>query len=79
LAQDNGRGANGDGNGFKLGPCLYKGQDGGLITVRNCRAINNKGVGFLRNHNKINPIQSGNVATGNKGGDFFWNYTPRNK
>lgn len=79
LAQDNGRGANGDGNGFKLGPCLYKGQDGGLITVRNCKAINNKGVGFLRNHNKVNPIQSGNVATGNKGGDFSWNYTPRNK
>lgn len=73
-----------DGNGFKLGPCLYKGQDGGLVTVKDCRAINNKGVGFLRNHNKVTPIQSGNIATGNiatgnKGGNFSWDYTSRSK
>ncbi|MCR3759734.1 right-handed parallel beta-helix repeat-containing protein [Clostridium felsineum] len=78
-AENNGSGKNGDGNGFKLGPCLYGSQDGGLITVKNCKAINNKGVGFLRNHNKVNPIQSGNIATGNKGGNFKWDYTPRSK
>ncbi|AAK79928.1 parallel beta-helix repeat protein [Clostridium acetobutylicum] len=76
-AQNNGSGKNGDGNGFKLGPCLYKNQDGGLVTVKNCTALNNKGVGFLRNHNKVAPVQSGNIASGNKGGDFKWDYTPR--
>ena len=72
-ASNNGSGANGDGNGFKLGPNKYNGVDGGLITVRNCSATNNKGWGFLRNHNKVTPVQSGNTATGNKKGQFNWN------
>ncbi|WP_026884015.1 right-handed parallel beta-helix repeat-containing protein [Clostridium akagii] len=71
-AINNGSGGNGDGNGFKLGPCSYNGVDGGLITVTNCTATNNKGWGFLRNHNKVTPVQSGNVATGNKKGQFSW-------
>ncbi|BCZ45682.1 pectate lyase [Clostridium gelidum] len=72
-AENNGSGGNGDGNGFKLGPNLYNGQDGGLITVTGCTAKNNKGVGFLRNHNKVVPIQSGNISTGNIKGQFSWN------
>lgn len=71
-ASNNGSGQNGDGNGFKLGPCTYKGQNGGLVTVKNCTATNNKGWGFLRNHNKVAPVQSGNIATGNKKGQFNW-------
>lgn len=74
-AISNGLGGNGDGNGFKLGPNLYNGVDGGLITVKNCTATNNKGWGFLRNHNKVTPVQSGNIATGNLKGAFNWNYT----
>lgn len=69
----NGFGGNGDGNGFKLGPNLYNGVNGGLITVRDCTAADNKGWGFLRNHNKVAPIQSGNLSTGNKKGQFNWN------
>lgn len=71
-ATNNGFGKNGDGNGFKLGPCKYKNQNGGLVTVRNCKAKNNKGWGFLRNHNTVAPIHSGNTATGNKKGQFSW-------
>lgn len=72
-AISNGSGSNGDGNGFKLGPNSYNGVEGGLITVKNCTATNNKGWGFLRNHNKVAPVQSGNTATGNKAGQFNWN------
>lgn len=71
-AISNGGDTDGDGNGFKLGPCSYNGVNGGLVTVENCTATNNKGVGFLRNHNKVTPIQSGNIATGNKKGQFSW-------
>lgn len=71
-ATSNGGYTNGDGNGFKLGPNLYNGVDGGLVTVKNCTATNNKGWGFLRNHNKVTPVQSGNIATGNVKGQFSW-------
>lgn len=72
-ALENGAGKNGDGNGFKLGPCSYKGHKGGLVTVTDCKAIDNEGCGFLRNHNKVTPRYSGNTAYGNKKGQFRWN------
>ncbi|MBU3100742.1 MULTISPECIES: right-handed parallel beta-helix repeat-containing protein [Clostridium] len=68
-AINSGSGGSGDGNGFKLGP---NGSSGGLITVTGCTATNNKGWGFLRNHNKVTPKQSGNIATGNLKGSFSW-------
>lgn len=71
-AANNGSGKNGDGNGFKLGPCSYKGIKGGFITVTNCTATGNQGWGFLRNHNTKDPVQSGNVANNNKKGQFKW-------
>ncbi len=72
-AVGNGSGTNGDGNGFKLGPCSYKGNSGGLVTVTDCTAMNNSGWGFLRNHNIVEPIQYGNTAENNRKGQFNWN------
>ncbi len=58
-ASSNGKGGDGDGNGFKLGPGNYSHK------LTNCSAYNNKGWGFTRNGNTASISMSNCTGSGN--------------
>ncbi len=58
-ASSNGKGSNGDGNGFKLGPGNY------AHKLTGCTATNNKAWGFTRNGNTASISMSGCTGSGN--------------
>jgi hypothetical protein len=58
-ASSNGKGDEGDGNGFKLGPGNY------AHSLTSCSAYNNKAWGFTRNGNTASISMSGCTGSGN--------------